>query len=93
MNPLISLVTSFLLVFYFTENNFCGSTVTSVNVTLSNGIENSIECFELPNNNDTTFTLFLSSEDTSITYGNQFAAVTIERRLHNYNYSQCMAFC
>lgn len=43
--------------------------------TIANGTENSLVCFDFPNYNDTTFMLFLSSEDYAVLLTDNLAAV------------------
>lgn len=69
--------------YFSAENDYCGTVETSLAVTVQNGTENSITCFEVPNFNDTSFMLFLSSGHSFVTLGNEAAAITIEGKIND----------
>lgn len=54
---------------------------TSMDFTIANGTANSLICFDFPNYNDTTFLLFLSSEDSVVNTINLAAVVTLDRKI------------
>ena len=59
------------------SENKRGIVETIQRVTITNGTENSTTCFKIPNYNDTSFLVLLTSADPSIMFGNSAAAITI----------------